>query len=82
MVRDERADLHGIGSYEKFTTANRKRFFETKYRQFPHLNQCKNCSSDYMRYSIDGFCQRCQQRAEFVIRERLTIVTTARGSRK
>jgi len=70
MARNERADLRGIGSNEKSTTANRKGFFNFNYRRFGDPHQCRHCGSDYMRFAVGGYCQRCQQRAEFVIRER------------
>lgn len=70
MARNERADLGGIGSNEKWLTGNQRRFFNSDYRRSPHSIQCEYCGSDYMRFSVNGYCQRCQQRAEYVIRER------------
>lgn len=34
--------------------------------------QCKICGSDYWRFAIDGICIDCQQRCEFIVRERRT----------
>lgn len=31
--------------------------------------QCRLCFSDYMVAAVDGICQRCQQRKEFLVRE-------------
>ena len=73
MNRNKKADLHGIGSNEKHLTGKSKRFFNSDYRHFSHSVQCKKCLSDYMRASIDGYCQRCLQLTEYVIRERPEI---------
>lgn len=32
--------------------------------------QCSRCRSDYMDYAVDGYCQDCQQRVEFIVRGR------------
>jgi hypothetical protein len=82
MVKNERADLRGIGSKEKHLTAKSKRFFIPQYKQFPHSHQCKYCGSDYIRFSSNGFCQRCQQRVEYVIREHPVIAARARGAKR
>jgi DNA-directed RNA polymerase subunit RPC12/RpoP len=44
------------------------------YRQNRLFNQCLKCGSDYMRFSKDGFCQDCQQRVEFIVRERPQVL--------
>lgn len=43
------------------------------YRTSQTLTQCKSCRSDYMRAAIDGYCQRCQQRVEHIIREQMSL---------
>jgi hypothetical protein len=73
MAKNEKADLRGIGSKEKHSTGMSKRFFNSDYRHFPHSVQCRHCGSDYMRFSVNGYCQQCQQRVEFVIREHSPI---------
>ncbi len=77
MVKNRKADLGGIGSNEKHLTGTSKRSFISDYKLFPHSHQCKYCGSDYMRFSLNGFCQRCQQRAEFVTRERPSLAKRA-----
>ena len=74
MARNEKADLRGIGSNEKWLTGNQRRIFNSDYRHFPHSVQCKKCFSDYMRASFDGYCQRCLQLTEYIIRERPEIL--------
>ncbi len=69
MAKYEKADLRGIGSKEKHLTGKSKRFLISDYKHFPHSVQCRHCGSDYMRYAVDGYCQRCQQKAEHVLRE-------------
>ncbi len=73
MVEKKRADLRGIGSKEKHLTGKSKRFISSNYTQFARIAQCKYCRSEYMRFAVNGYCQRCQQQAEYVIRERSEI---------
>jgi hypothetical protein len=81
MARSEKADLRGIGSYEKHSTSESKRFFVSDYRQFKAAVQCRHCDSDYLRFAVDGYCQRCQQRSEYVLRERPATAERARSRR-
>ena len=55
-----------------FAGGKSKNFDFLNFRRKPDSMQCKNCGSDYMRYEKDGFCQDCQQKAEFVFREKLS----------
>ncbi|MBK7514021.1 MAG: hypothetical protein IPI76_17450 [Chloracidobacterium sp.] len=73
---------HGSGPNEKWLTGNQRRFFNSDYKHFSRSVQCKYCGSDYMRFAVDGYCQQCQQRAEYVIRERPATAqrATARGA--
>ena len=77
MVRNEKADLRGIGSTEKHLTGKSKRFLFTDYRHFAHVVQCFSCGSDYMKFATEGYCQGCQQRAEYVVREHPKTATRA-----
>ncbi len=79
MGRNEKADLRGIGSNENRLTDNQRRLFNAKYNPFPRSVQCQHCGSDYMRFAIDGYCQRCQQRAEYVIREQPATAERAKA---
>ncbi len=40
------------------------------YRPSWLTKQCTKCRSDYMKFAVDGFCQRCLQRVEFILREK------------
>ena len=44
------------------------------YTRLNNSRQCKKCCSDYMKFSIDGYCQKCVQRVEFIMRERPQIL--------
>ena len=68
---------HGSGSNEKWLTGNQRFLFIPHYKDFSHSVQCQYCRSDYMSFSVDGYCQRCQQRTEFVIRKRPTTIRKA-----
>lgn len=70
MARNGKADLCRAGSNEKWLTGNQQRTFTSNYKQFPNSVQCLKCSSDYMRFAVDGICQKCSQRSEHLMRER------------
>jgi hypothetical protein len=53
---------------------NRKSFSASNYRQSRFASQCLGCKSDYMKFSHSGYCQDCQQRVEFIRRERPEVV--------
>jgi len=65
---------HGSGPIENSTRVNRKGYFGNNCRLFGLQIQCRKCGSDFMKAALDGLCQDCLQRAEFVIRERPDIV--------
>lgn len=69
MTRSKKADLRGAGSKTNFTGGEIKAFSNRKYNPYWKTVQCRFCGSDYMRYAVNGYCQRCQQRAEFVLRD-------------
>lgn len=82
MDRIEKAGYrltHGSGSNEKWLTVNQRNPFGSDCKVFPVPIQCQHCRSDYMSFSVGGNCQRCQQRAEVVIRE---SPATIRGALK
>jgi hypothetical protein len=82
MNRNEKAGYrltHGSGSNEKHSTGMSKRFLFPDYRHFSHSVQCQYCGSDYMRFAVNGYCQPCQQRAEYVIRERPATADRAKA---
>lgn len=81
MARIRKADAGHIGSKTNFTGGEIKAFSGSKYRHFPHSVQCLYCGSDYMRFAVDGYCQRCQQRAEYILRECPATVERARATR-
>ncbi|GEM_PF-4554145 len=83
MGRNRKADLRGVRSDEKHLTRKSKRFISDEYTQFPPLAQCKYCRSEYMRFAVNGYCQRCQQHAEHIVREQTRVVDgTDRGGRQ
>jgi hypothetical protein len=77
MSRNERAGLGGTGSNEKRSNTMLNKFFSSDYKSFSGKSQCMHCRSDYMRFAVDGFCQGCQQRAEFVLREHPAVARRA-----
>lgn len=85
MYRNSKAGATNTGSNQKqFTNAGGtgKRFDLFYYRQFARCGQfikCRRCSSDYMKFSLDGYCQNCQQKVEFVVREHPHVARQARN---
>ncbi len=69
-----------------FAGGKGKRFDVFNYKQFARFGQsikCRKCQSDYMKFSsIDGYCQDCQQRVEFIIREYPPIANQAKNQRR
>jgi hypothetical protein len=47
------------------------------YKTGRHSGQCLGCKSDYMKFAHSGYCQDCQQRVEFIRRERPDVVNKA-----
>ena len=83
MTRNDEAGnrlAHGSGSNEKWLTGNQRRFFNSDYRFFAHSVQCRFCGSDNMRFAVNGHCQRCQQRVEYVLREHPATERRAMGA--
>jgi hypothetical protein len=62
-----------------------KRFDVFHYRQFHRFGQsieCRKCGSDYMRFSVGGYCQDCQQKVEFIVREHPRLARDARNQKQ
>lgn len=73
-----KAESGGIrnGSFENHSIAGGdKSDFVFNYRQNRLMSQCLGCKSDYMRFAHSGYCQDCQQRVEFIRRERPDVLT-------
>lgn len=65
-----KADVGRIGSNPfDYLQGNQKAFPTLDYRKNQPFGQCVRCQSDYMKFSVNGYCQRCLQRIEFIIRE-------------
>ncbi len=52
-----------------YLQGNQKAFSTFNCSKNQRFGQCVKCQSDYMKFSVNGFCQRCLQRVEFIIRE-------------
>ena len=77
----EKARVTSSGSNQKFNNAGGtiKRFDVFNFRGIATLRQCTKCGSDYLRFAVNGFCQDCLQRAEFVVREHPHVAARAMG---
>ncbi len=74
-MNNKKSRAGGSASYQKNQInagSGNKRFDVSNLNQFARFGQsfcCRKCGSDYHRFAVNGFCQRCQQRVEFIIRE-------------
>lgn len=62
-----------------------KRFDVFKYSQSARFGQCfacRKCGSDYHKFAVDGFCQDCQQKVEFINREYPHIARDVRNQNR
>ena len=50
------------------------------FKQNKAFGQCVKCGSDYLKYAVNGYCQKCLQRIEFIIREYPHILQNARNT--
>jgi len=69
-MQNEKSRSGNSGSRTNLNGHLRKPFLNANRKGFLGSNQCKKCGSDYLRFALAGYCQRCLQRLEFVIRER------------
>jgi len=72
MNTNGKARAGGKGFDQNYFAGGKNKGFDIlNFRGFYTQTQCKNCRSDYMKFHRDGFCQDCQQKAEFIYREKL-----------
>jgi hypothetical protein len=69
-VPNKNGEASNFATKTNYLNGRSKLLSNSKYRASQTLTQCKKCRSDYMRAAVDGYCQRCQQREEFIIREK------------
>ena len=70
MFKDNKATLQGgfVNNQNSRGRINHRQFV-FNYTQNRNAVQCLKCGSDYMRFAVDGYCQNCQQRVEYILRE-------------
>lgn len=73
-MKNRKAEAANFGPKTNFTGGETIGFSSNHYKKIVVEPQCKKCGSDYLRFSLNGYCQRCQQLAEHLRRER-----TAKG---
>ena len=49
--------INAGGINKRFDVSNLSRF-----ARFGQSIKCRKCSSDYMKFAVDGYCQDCQQK--------------------
>lgn len=70
MTEKDMATSMNRGQKKTRFDAYQNRFTSQNYTSNPRASQCTFCQSDYMNFAVNGCCQRCQQRCEYVVRER------------
>lgn len=81
MIKNKKGRSCNLGPKTNLNRHSRKAFSVPYGSPFGLGVQCRKCGSDYMRFSVDGYCQGCQQRVEYVIRERLAATVPAKAGR-
>ena len=87
MKANSKAGATNTGSKPKtflIAGGNQKRFDHFYYRQFDNYGQsarCRKCKSDYMKFSLNGYCQNCIQKVEFIVREYPNVARDARNQK-
>ncbi len=74
------------GSYQNYFAGGKNKSFDaSNYSLSAHFGQsmkCQKCKSDYMKFAVDGFCQDCQQKVEFIVREHPNVARAARNQNR
>lgn len=70
-MKNEKTQVTSLGLNQNFsfTGGKNKGLNSLNYRKYERNGQCSQCGSDYMKHSVNGFCQDCMQRVEFIVRE-------------
>lgn len=63
MSKTRKADPGKIGPKVAYRLIEKQALTYGNSNEYLLAVQCKICSSDYMRFAIDGNCQRCLQRS-------------------
>jgi len=58
-----------LGIKTNYTKGHSTQFFRLRHMVGSQFSRCRKCGSDYMRASIDGYCQPCLQLVEYRARE-------------
>ncbi len=82
-MHNKRAGAMNTGVYPNYFAGSKNKSFDVSYYNQPaRLGQsfaCRKCGSDYHKFAVDGFCQNCQQRVEFIVREFPATANAARN---
>lgn len=82
MIKNKKGRSCNFGPKTNLNGYSRKAFSVRYVSPFCDGVQCEKCGSDYMRFSVDGYCQGCQQLVEYVIREQLAAIVPAKAGRE
>lgn len=64
-----KADAENIGGKRSKTYHSSQPFQRSNYSRNNDFGQCLRCRSDYMKFALNGVCQDCQQKVEYIVRE-------------
>jgi hypothetical protein len=82
-AKAQRVRTEGLSENQNFIVGGKPKGFDVlNYRKNASLGQCQRCGSDYMKFSVKGFCQDCQQRCEFIMREHPHIASEIKNQQR
>jgi len=76
MNRQRNADVPSVRKSNPidFLNGNQKAISAFDFNRKQPFGQCVRCRSDYMKFAVDGYCQDCQQKVEFILREHQQVL--------
>lgn len=85
-MHNKKTGAMNTGSYQTYFAGGKNKGFDVSNyslsARFGQSVKCQKCKSDYMKFAVDGFCQDCQQRVEFIIREHPATANSARSQNR
>jgi hypothetical protein len=82
MTFQKNADAANIGRKRFDAYQSNQPIFRVNSNKIGDLSKCVQCRSDYMKFSVQGVCQDCQQKVEFILREHPKYAQTSSNTRR
>lgn len=75
--KKRKASAGNTRSSVTFDRINNQKISAFDFRRIRSSSQCFSCGGDYLKYSVNGYCQDCLQKIEFIKREHPHIYANA-----